>query len=468
MKTIPSAFTAARAATVVLAALLIGGCLQERLAWSPDGRHAAIVTAEGLHLAGADGKISPLLAPGVYQAAWLPDSQSLVLARRKPVKNFAELSAALGPTRAKLLAAKAESVWGRLRDLPRGEAFSEGVAREIGDDLEGIVVYLREQPHHLAALREKMGPEWKKEDETKPADLHEVVVARLSGEKLLFGSPLFIGLPGIGSLRPAPGGQAVAFTMQPELSPYPDNGISLLVAPTDASAPAVIAATQGATHPDWTPDGRSLVFFKAAGSVTKGDDLRLGALVQREVLDASGRIQLAKESTDLAGLIFHQQNRVRCLRDGRVLFNASPITLPTTGRNDDGREQLFVVTRGPEATVRPLIPRPQLEQLPKTLSFFEVSPDDRLALFSNDDGEVWLLTLATGAVERVAGRVVLKKDESKSENLPAPVWRAAGEYTFLRNTTSGPAPVELVLRRGATDTVLSRSWDPSVLRKLIE
>ena len=136
------------------------------------------------------GRISPLLAPRVYRAAWLPDSQGLVLARKKTAKNLAEIAAALGPERTRALAAKAEAAWLQLKDLPRSDEFDKRAAEVCGADLEGIVAYLREQPAHLAALRVKFAADWKKEDETKPIDLSEVVIARLSGAKLARAVPV--------------------------------------------------------------------------------------------------------------------------------------------------------------------------------------------------------------------------------------------------------------------------------------
>jgi hypothetical protein len=473
MKTPLSSRLLLRAAALLVAAVFVGGCLKERLAWSPDGKLAAILTADGLHLCDATGKISPLLAPGAYRIAWLPDSQRLVLARKKEVRTFAEVAAALGPDRTRKLTTKAESVGKMLKDLPRAKEMEKLLSDELGADIWGVFAYLREQPPYLKVLREKLGKDWNKDDETKPLDLNEVVVARATATTLEFGPTLYVGLPEIHALRPSSGGRAVAFTMSAELSPHPDTGICVLVAPADGSTPAAVVATQSTTNPDWTPDGRSLVFFKANGSASTGDDLRLGALVQREVLDADGRIQLAKESTDLAGLIFHQQNRVRCLRDGRVLFNASPFTLPTTGNKDNDREQFFLLDLASGTAVRPLIPNDQLEPLPKLLSIFEVSPDGTQVMFCSDKADGWLFTLATGAVERFATGLESTKGAVAADNYPAPVWRGAGEITFLRRATSAAGQtdgesLELVLRRGATDTVLSRNWDPNILKRLIE
>ncbi len=461
-----------RSGVILTFALAVGGCLQERLVWSPDGRHAAVVTADGLYVTAATGKISPLLVPRAYRMAWLPDSQGLVLARHKSAATLAEVSSALGPARTKLLTAKAEAVWGKLRTLPRGEDFDRCMGEEIGQDLAGILIYLREQPDHLAALREKFGSDWKSDDENKPVDLNEIVVAHLRGEKLEIGPTLWIGLPGIHSLRPAPGGDAVAFTMPVELSLQPDHGTCVMLAPTDASVSATGVATQSSAYPDWGADGRSLVFFQARDGAGGTDDLRLGALVTRELLDARGGIRLAPGPTDLVRLSFHPRSRVRCLRNGRVVFNATVLTLPMVAAGDNEREQLFALDRAAKAgslPLMPLIPDTQLEKLPKSLSAFEVSPDESQVLFGSDDGTVALLTLATGTVADVSAKIESDKAKGEGENFPAPVWRAAGEFTFLRrNETASGSPFELVLRRGQAETVLSRNWEASLLRRLLD
>lgn len=466
MKTHLPCFSWLRFSAGVLASLALSGCLQDRLVWSPDGGHAAVITSAGLHVTDADGRLGPLLAPGVYRAAWLPDSRGLLLARTRPVRNFAELSTALGPERSRALAAKAEAVWQRLKDLPKKE-FEKRAGEEVGEDLAGIVGYLREQPAHLAALRARMGRDWKPEDETKPIDLHELVVARLAGDTLDFGAVLHLGLPAFQSLRPDPRGRCVAFALAPELSPHPDNGIRLHVVPLDGSQPAALVATQSTSRPDWTPDGRSLVFFKGTGTAGPDHELRLGTLVQREVVDADGRIKPAPESTDLAGLLFSVGNQVRCLRDGRIVFNAASFQLPAGIDEPPPREQLYVLERGAKGAPRSLLPAAALAPLPTSLSNFVFSPDETQVLFADEDAAVWLATLATGEVTAVTPRLERNEGRNSGGNYPQPAWRAPGEFTFLRQFRPG-GPCEVVLRRGTTDTVLSRTWDPGILRQLLE
>jgi hypothetical protein len=445
-----------------LVAVFFAGCWKDRLAWSPDGSRAAVIGKDGLRLCDADGRITPLLAPDVYRAAWFDDSRRLAVAGRREIKDYAALVAALGPERAKALGAKAEIVWQLWQNSAPGELAS---GFEGDDDLGAIVVYLRE--HHGAALRAKVAakpnPENDlKELETMGATWHSLVVAQVNGDHLDLGPTLYEGLVEIHDIRPAPGQPAVAFVSRLELSPSRDDGLRIYVARPGDAAPATLVASFTASSPDWTPDGRTLVYLKAASDNGTTDDLKLGALVEREVLDGTGRIRLAEKTRDLAGLIFQGQNRVRCLRDGRVLFDAAEFHLPLAGQDRPTREQLFAIDRTKEnAPLTALIVATERTKVPDILTPFEVSSDERQVLF-NAGADVAVLTLATGAVERLALQVFNSTNE---HNPPQPVWRRAGELVYVK---MGDARQELVLRRPSGETVLSRDWPDAVLKQLID
>ncbi len=155
MSTLPR--TLLRPAIAPLGCLLIlAGCLQERLCWSPEGSRAAIITADGLYFTDAAGKLSPLLLPNAYRVAWLGDSQRLVVAHSRPVKDFATLARAPGPDRTVTLTAKAESLWQQLQPLKS----TKELPSIKPDDVVGcLLLYLRER--YPERLKEKVGEEWK-------------------------------------------------------------------------------------------------------------------------------------------------------------------------------------------------------------------------------------------------------------------------------------------------------------------
>lgn len=105
---------AAAAGIALLLILLLAGCLEKHVVWSPDGSRAAVIARDGLRLCDPEGTLTPLLLPGVYQAAWLGDSRRLVVARKRNVDSWTPIAAVLGPERAAAIAAQAEAVWEKL------------------------------------------------------------------------------------------------------------------------------------------------------------------------------------------------------------------------------------------------------------------------------------------------------------------------------------------------------------------
>lgn len=463
MNTISRGRTWPATVPAALLLLLLSGCLEKHVIWSPDGNRAAVIAKDGLHLCAPDGQLTPLLLPGVYEAAWLGDSQRLLVARQRSVADWASIAKALGPERTGRIAADAESLWKQLETGAKWSLLSEGSGKKKDQVAENI--YLRES--HGDVLRTKLNAgEWD-EIRSKSADISELVIARIVGDQIQQSAPLHKGLEKIEDIRVSPRDQAVAFTT--ESATNDDKDSQLLVCRID-SAGAITAAERVAAYPDWTNDGRSLVYMQASGEGTK-DDIRLATLVQREVMDEKGQVNVGKNAEELAGLFFQKMTRVRCLRDGRILFNAIEITLPVAGKDFpvDEHEKLYALDLARQATLVRMIPDGEQGKLPKGLTFFEVSPDERHVLFGGVDGEVCVLTLATGDVQvwQEAGAYGL---------MAAPVWRNAEEITYARRNpfVDGKNPTrkaEVVLRKtaqgvGDHEKVLSQGWTDEMLESV--
>lgn len=458
-----------------LALLLLSGCLEQHLVWSPDGQRAAVIAkgkpeeANGLYLCDAEGKLTARLAPDVYRVAWLSDSQQLVVARAKAVGEWTPIARALGAERAAATIAQAEDVWKKLEtgadwNLLKHASFHTGTEAEI------LKIYLRER--YGEALHAKVGDtEWT-DLKSKRVDIHELLMAKLVGDGVQLGTTLYEGLSEIQDIRIAPGDRAVAFT---EEFMGNDKKSRLLLTRINGTG-ATLVAEDTNLFPDWTADGRSLVYVQALGGGSKKDDLRLASVVRREVLGADGQIKSAENTKDfmgfkekaeniedLAGLMFQNSSRVRCLRDGRILFNAFEFNLPLANKDADAeRERLFVLDPARYATLVRAIPRDHEKHMPKVLSFFEPSPDERQVLVGGYSGEISVLTLATGEVDEV-------QKEGEQNLMMAPVWRPSGEITYAKRNPSaadGKNPdrkAEIVLRQGAKEKILSQSWSDQML-----
>ena len=443
--------------------LLLAGCLEKHLVWSPDGRRAAVIAKDGLHFCDPEGNLTPLLLPEVTQAAWLGDSERLVLVRARQVGDWPTIVRAAGEERAAAWAAQAEAIW---QQLTAGGKWGD-LTKEDGKDKTAALLKILLRDRHGEALRAKLSAGDWDELASKRVELNELVTARVAGGQVEAGAVLHAGLEKIEDVRVAPGGRAVAFTTDIALGN--DDECRLWVAPVGGPT-AASAAEHTNLFPDWTADGRSLVYLQAAGSGLKKDDLRLATLVRHEVIDGGGQLKIAEKREELAGLMFSNNTRVRCLRDGRILFNAVEFSLPIATRDADvEREKLFAWDPARQSTLARMIPRQEQEKLPKNLMFFEVSPDETRLLVGGVDGEVGVLTLATGDVEEL--------QKAGDYNLmAAPVWRNAEEVTFARRNPPADAKNperkaevvrrKVVMQSGDQETVLSRGWTRETLESV--
>jgi hypothetical protein len=448
--------------SLALVVLLLAGCLEEHLIWSPDGSRAAVLAKDGLHFCDAEGKLTPPLLTGVYAVAWLSDGQRVVVARSHVAEGWADVAQALGAERAAQVTVQAAEVWKKLEAGGRWSVLTKESGGKSA--LAVLAVCLRE--HYGDALGAKMNAgEW---DEMKSArvEINELVTARIEGAVVRPGPVLHEGVEKIEALRVSPGDQAVAFTTG--LAPDNDKESRLWVVGVD-TAGAKAVAERTAAYPDWTADRRSVVYVQAAAGEAN-DDLCLGTLIRRGVLDEKGKVAVQKGAEDLAGLMFSKTARVRCLRDGRIMFNAVEFTLPISTKDADvERERLFALDPARQSTLVRMIPRGEEENMPKNLTFFELSPDERRVLVGGYEGEVGVLTIASGEVGRL--------QKAGDYNLmAAPVWRNNDEITYARRNPAenGKQPArkaEIVLQKispakGDHETVLSKDWSADLLESV--
>lgn len=286
-----------------------------------------------------------------------------------------------------------------------------------------------------------------------------LAIAQLEGGTLTLGTPLYTG-PGVIDIRVSPDDRLIAFTASLKRG---SEELKLFLVPADGSQSPALVADQVAAHPDWTADGRAIVYFQASARGSAGsDELRLGVLVEHSVTGADHAIEIAPKPVYLAGVLFNDFARVRCLRDGRVLFSAPEMQLPfATADASSQREQFFAIDRARQSTLSRMIPRQSEALLPQGLSFFDVSPGEDQVLFGSPEGDVDVLTLSTGQVEQV-------QTAAKGEMQGAPTWRADSTFTYVRRGGATERPAEIVEHRGAQEAVYSAGWPNRLLEDLTD
>jgi len=440
---------------------ILGGCHpQKRVVWAPDGQQAAYLTPAGLHLLQADGKLSELRAPGVTEVAWFADGKRLCAVVQTQAKTWKDVAARLSEAQQKDVRTTAEVLrtaalayngdWGHF-ELP-------AEAKAHSDRLAAALLYLRDvQPEEL---REKLGEKWA-DMEKAAATIYELQIFAVTGEQVQPKLRLHLALEPLHSLRMAPNGSAVLFTAGTE-----EEALTLWVASTDAAGVPRQVASLVSLAPDWSADGRYVVYAAAAmAKPEQSDAVRLGSISRREVADAQGRLlsEFGKPQ-DLAGILFHELTRVRCLKDGRILFASSEATLPATAQDMPARPSLFAVDPERQATVTRLLPRNAAASVDEDLTFFEVSPDEKRLAILHNNWTVSVLTLADGTLEQVQSR----KATDMKQTATVPAWRNANELCVVVPPAEEKGRAEVVLWSAAGEKVLSGAWKEADVKPLWE
>jgi hypothetical protein len=429
---------------VAVLCLLMSGCVSRRIAWSPDGAHAAIFAEEGLHLCSPDGALSEMILPGVELAEWFPDSQRLAVTSEVGKQSWTDLEKVISPEECERIVQGGQKVREE-RKAGHSFAYAFNALTNLGDNEKNAVsAYLAESE----GTKEQVGANWDVLPQ-KVASLFQMRVGTLDRGRVMFGPPLINTLRKIVDIRISPGGTAIACTAEGDKK----DELQLLLIAANGSTPPQVVAKNTAYCSDWSRDGRSLLYIHAEDA--DGDAVDLGSLTRRTVLNSEGRLEIQTNTDDLAGLIFDANNKVRCLSDGRIIFAAADIHLPCTVADIPQQPQLFALDPERVATVIPLIPRSVQDSLPPKLNYYETSPDGKRIALSADKGPVLVLTVATGELETV-------QKAGENDMGSAPAWRSSSELCYIFRTNGQPAQV--ALWNNGTNRVLSANW-PADVRK---
>jgi len=436
------------------ACLLLAGCLPEKkIIWAPNGQQAVVLAQGDFHLCDAQGKLSPTLLPNVVAAAWFPDSERLVLARSVEIANWKELAAALEPEQVKLVTDLGNAILPRLKAGAKLEELVNKDAQKQGDfTIAAGLLYLRDnQPQAFQT--------WANEhaDESKTADNVNLIMlqlARISRQKTVEpGSVLAKSLAGPAEIRIAPDGKTIAWVNRTN---------ALWAVSADGLQPVQLVEPRAILFPDWSPDSRSLVFIKPVGEA----EIQLGLLARKTILDESGKMTVTHATEDLAGMLYDDTSKVRCLRDGRILFSGVDLRIPLTAKEMPQREQLFALDLARQATVVRLIPREVEEEIPQKCWSFEVSPDEKRLSIAADDGRIVVFTVAAGSVETV------QTSRGDKAFKFVPTWRSADELCFAalpdKTQTNQVQKPGVALWSAGKIRVLSQDWPTNVLSSLMD
>lgn len=442
--------------SISVAGVLVAGCIPTRhVFWSPDGKWAAVVGADGLYRCDAGGALSPRLMEKVLVAAWFPDSKKLAVVRQTVAKTWREASAIVSADeKHRMMAAGEELRRDALAYEGEWDKFKPKAAEAFtGGELAAVLLFIRDE--RSAGLPEKLGARW---EPFKSAEANVWSIRVIDGlsDAPGEGETLVRSLSSIWNLSVSSDGKAVAYV---EEMPREGMGAGRLKVVASAGGGAAREVAQHvARNFDWSADGKSLAYVRASSPTLEDGSwvLRLGSVSRSTVRGADGSMLGEFSNEDYAGLLFNEEFGAKCLKDGRIVFSTMEASLPCTAKDMPQRVGLFAVDPGKHATVVRLLPREAESRAPDALNYFEISPDEKRAALPGKNGGVSVLNLATGELT-----VVQEKDsEDKLRSLP--MWRSNEELCLSVPSKDGKrSQIGLWTEKGLR--VISEAWPDKVV-----
>jgi len=459
-----------RMAVAAVLILIVVGCIPKRYEWSPDGRWMTVLADDGLHIADADGKLTPAFLPAVEVATWFADSKRLLVATQVNPSTWNDLKACLSTQQINSVTAAADRAsqaamrydwnqpninWQVFIDQLRDQEQQAGRDAEVYDFAQGIGLYLRD--HSDAALQKLPTDRWNELQQMNQT-LTLLKVVAFDGQQFQVASHAALPTREPVELRISPR-QNAALVM---IAAGTDKTVcDMWLTPLDGTGAPKKLSDHAAWYPDWSPDGRDIYFVQTNGAKQQSGDF--GSLSRLTLFDKHGNlIEHPTDPTDLAGLIFSGIERVRCLKDGRVIFASVEVTLPATSGDLPQKPELFCLMPG-QATVTRLLTRSTVEQIGHGCWWFELSPDNTHVSIADDHGKVAVIDLDSGHTIEAQDQP-MSNDDSDTGHTTVPTWRNNDELTFAApGSDSDHWNVMLWSLSKSASVTLSTSWPAQLL-----
>jgi hypothetical protein len=430
---------------IILSTLALTACDElDRVVWSPDGAKVAVLADDGLRLGDASGSLSQATPMKVKLFRWLPDGKRAVIVSEKKTTSWEDLKPLLSKEEVERVDVLGEDLWKYQGDLDNWKYKNEALIFDVPAYLESK--YGKEASN---AKLKVFGV-----DSVPESKIYTLQLFNVRQDKVESGAVLLRTTQEIGEVRVSPNGSLLL------VSEYGIRAYKLRVIPVDGHKGKLLvgAASQ---YPDWGPDGKSILCIMGNSPESGSETISLAMLVRLKLSDGGG--QMGDPPDTLCHLEFSENDRVRSLPNGEVVFSATESRLPCTDVEFKKRESLYKLS----ANAQSLLPIPlNGDVLGNDLSHFEINKDGSKAAVAGRKGEITLLDLASGKV------LLLEKGTPPSETKDVkfdggdlkfnPTWRSATELCYPHRTS--PSNVEVVLQSIANPDrqSISKNWPPAI------
>ncbi|HEY9755509.1 MAG TPA: hypothetical protein V6C97_10130 [Oculatellaceae cyanobacterium] len=391
--------------------------------WSPDGKRVAVLASDGLRLGDETGKLSAPVDESICALRWFPDSNRAVVKTCVLVTKWADLRKILSQREQGEIQIAARKIW-------RSGRISSSLA---GVPAQEACVYLGSL-YGQQAVKNR----FKLDECSMSVVVHYLRVLNLSkNERVDKSLILWRSVADINDMRMSPKGTAVVMAVESSDTKKVDEPCDnrVMVLPVKGG-PARVVAIPVNGLPDWTPDGKSLVYILkpivdlrriGKGRKDATEPMWVFKLQRREVADADGNLlsRFAPPET-LVDLVDVTDAQAHCLPDGSVIFKAKQRAYPSVG-SAKLREYLYRLK--PDHNLETILGSDKLFE--RGLAFFQPNQDgSKIVFWEYPHSQISVLDVASGQSKD------LEKESSEELKLD-PQWRTRDELCYpARNPTN--------------------------------
>ena len=435
---------------VLLSIFTLTGCIDTcPMAWSPSGDMMALFAGEGLQIATTKGYLSPKLLSHVRKAKWLPDSKHILIERVQVITSWKEAFSLLTEQQ------KDEAV-GLAKLFEQQISLPQDIAKWDDDKIasyppaviQSAVLYLKENKNIDLKTKWHSLPYI----QASPCAAYVLDIIEFNLQSITAIKELWRGFDEIDNMQIAPDTKYVSIA-QKKISENENGSFNISVVSLELPEKPIKVAESISKHTDWSTDSRSIIFFQAENNQRK--EPLFGSLSSLRIRDDRGFIlQSDRETKKLVYLIGDDSFYVCCLKDGRIIFTAPTVELPTTCSDFSHTKNIFSVRPGDQFSRR-LMSKEIADDL-RDISFMQANSDcTNILLYNSNKGKLGVLSTDGG-----------NYFEREIRSAWNPCWRNSDEVCFVRpkdNKNSKKQDADVVLFSVSTgkERIISNTWPRS-------
>ncbi|MBN2019364.1 MAG: hypothetical protein JW749_03990 [Sedimentisphaerales bacterium] len=474
------------AASYVITTLIIGCIPEDSLQWSRDGSKGIYSKKGTLFL--VDGNTGTLtqIAPKETTTLWpaiSPDGSLFAYSQIVNVSDFNNAFKLLPADQVREISGGAEILRQRIitQDFFDGNIPSlDNIRNE--QHLAWVHRYLAENAD--AQLADKTGSDPLGKIKEKPLSYYQLIMSPVADpnvKKIIMTSNRQLW-----RLRFSPDSKLIAWVIDNKTDKAFDAGFDLYIARISEKSPgepAFIAPAIAISY-DFRPDGRAIAYIKPETENFKGQELVLGSLVEKTIIDPEGKFLVSPDketpkrytctgpAKELAGVIYYSWMSASYGRDGRIFFSSVKLSVPSSKL--DSEEGSVFCCDTLTGTVGDILPQIALDFTQGNYYLFQLSNDSSKILLPGNKNTLGIYAMGP---DIESSKILVDVNESFGEDSPpklVPQWKGPNHVSclvsekshYLTNDPNTPHRRKEIIvldSSGNLVQILSRDWPDDLL-----